>query len=195
MNITSLHEARTPEYWDRLYGVGYTPDPPSDFERQMLRAYTGAESGMRVLDVGCGKGQLSAHMADWGLTVTGIDFSLSAITAAREMHSGRELLDFRLHDVTAARYPVPDPCPVDIVVCRLAYEFIDGPRFEDRVRRWLRPGGILHITTTVSELMPPGVAHRGLPRARINELRSGWARMTWYSITQDSSFVGIVLKK
>ncbi|MGW3263323.1 class I SAM-dependent methyltransferase [Streptomyces sp. NPDC001056] len=192
---TAVHETRTPGYWDSLYDAGYAVDPPTADERQMLRVHTGAQSGMRALDIGCGRGQLSAHMADWGMSVTGVDFSLSAIKAARETHPQvGELLDFHLYDVTAARPLVPDPGPVDIVVCRLSFEFIDGPRFMTRVRRWLRPDGVLHITTTVAELMPQGVAHCGLSRARIAELRSGWAHMTLYPLTQDSSLVGVALR-
>ncbi|MFR9792926.1 methyltransferase domain-containing protein [Streptomyces sp. MB22_4] len=192
---TAVHETRTAGYWNGLYDAGYTVEPPTAEERQMLRVCTGARSGMRALDIGCGRGQLSAHMADWGMDVTGTDFSLSAITAAREMHPQvGELLDFHLYDVTADRPLVPNPGPVDIVVCRLSMEFVDSPRFMNRVRRWLTPNGVLHITTTVAEAMPQGVAHRGLSRARIAGLRSGWAHMTVYPIAQDGSLIGVVLR-
>ncbi|MGM9465394.1 class I SAM-dependent methyltransferase [Streptomyces murinus] len=191
--ITLLHETRTPEYWDSLYDAGYEIGPSTADEQQWLRALVGIEPGMRALDVGCGKGELSAHMADWGMRVTGLDFSLSAIAAARDAHSDRGgLLDFQLYDVTATRSLVPAPEPVDLVICRYSFEFVDSPRFMVHLSRWLKPGGVLHITSTIADRMPHGVAHRGIATARLAELCDVWKHVTVYRL--HDNLAGIALR-
>ncbi|WKE73689.1 class I SAM-dependent methyltransferase [Streptomyces sp. WP-1] len=188
-----LHETRTPEYWDSLYSASYRVAPSRAEERQMMRALTGAECGMRVLDVGCGTGELSARMADWGMRVTGLDFSLAAITSARDTHPDREgLLDFCLYDVTAARPLVPAPEPADLVTCRLSFEFVDSPRFMVHLGRWLKPGGVLYIATHIAEKVSRGVANRGISAARVAELGDTWKHMTVYRLPDN--LLGIVLR-
>ncbi|MQY40650.1 hypothetical protein SRB17_86830 [Streptomyces sp. RB17] len=73
--LNVVHERQTPEYWNRLYKAGYRVKEPEAFERQMFRNYTTVKSGMLAVDVGCGRGQMSAHMSKWGLMVLAYDFS------------------------------------------------------------------------------------------------------------------------
>jgi SAM-dependent methyltransferase len=53
---------------------------------------------LRIADVGCGTGRVSAHLARRGARVTGWDFSPKAIAAARAEHAGLSI-DFRVGNV------------------------------------------------------------------------------------------------
>ncbi len=65
------------------------------------------EPGMRVLDVGCGPGTITAGLADRvpGGHVTGIDTAAGVLEQARELAGGRDNLDFAPGDVYALDYP------------------------------------------------------------------------------------------
>ncbi|MEU6475321.1 class I SAM-dependent methyltransferase [Streptomyces sp. NPDC047017] len=194
-SVTFLKERYRPDYWDSLYRAGFQVEPPSEFERQMLRAYTGATSGMRAIDVGCGRGHLSAHLASWGLSVTGYDFSRVAIEEARTAHSDlADLLDFRVHDFDTGRPPADlEPGSVDIVVARLSLEFMDWVHLLARARHWLAPNGLVHISTHVTDLIPPACEHSGLREAQIESLRDDW-NVTTYGLDGYGGFVGLVLR-
>jgi 2-polyprenyl-3-methyl-5-hydroxy-6-metoxy-1,4-benzoquinol methylase len=144
--MSTLHldpDQRTPAYWDALYKAEHGAPDPSPFEWSMLRVYTSARPGMRVIDVGCGRGRLAAHMAAWGLTVTGYDFSRVAIEDAQTKHSPLwEELTFVRHDFDTDPIP-PDlrPNSVDVITCRHSLEFLDQTRFLTDAARWLVPGG------------------------------------------------------
>lgn len=53
--------------------------------------------GARVLDLACGRGRYSRHLADKGFEVTGIDLSVQSITFARQFE--RDNLSFFTHDM------------------------------------------------------------------------------------------------
>jgi 2-polyprenyl-3-methyl-5-hydroxy-6-metoxy-1,4-benzoquinol methylase len=162
----------------------------------MFRAYIDPVSGMRAIDAGCGRGHMTAHLAGWGLTVVGYDFSTVAVEDAKASHLGfGDLLSFRLHNFDAD--PIPPelvPGSVDVVMCRHSFEFLEQARFVNDVRRWLAPEGVLHITTHIAERMPPTAEHQGLSEKRIELLRKGWRSLTTYNLDERGSIVGIVLR-
>jgi SAM-dependent methyltransferase len=65
------------------------------------------EPHMRILDVGCGPGTITAGLADRvpGGHVTGVDAEAGVLEQARELASGRDNLDFAPGDVYALDYP------------------------------------------------------------------------------------------
>ena len=55
----------------------------------------------RALDLGCGLGLLSRHLAGCAEAVVGIDVAPSAIVSARKMHADQPNLQFEPHDLLA----------------------------------------------------------------------------------------------
>jgi ubiquinone/menaquinone biosynthesis C-methylase UbiE len=62
------------------------------------------QPGERILDVGCGTGQLTAEIARSGATVTGLDKSAEMLAEARKNYPG---LVFELGDAASFRFPEP----------------------------------------------------------------------------------------
>jgi ubiquinone/menaquinone biosynthesis C-methylase UbiE len=94
-------------YWDgpREYGYGgYRDDGRWNPVAKDIIAHFGLKPGMRVLDIGCGKGFLvKALLAECpDLEVFGLDISLYAL-----MHCPPEIVG-RLHLGTAEKLPFPD---------------------------------------------------------------------------------------
>jgi len=102
--------------------------------------------GADVLDAACGVGY-GAHMLSraGARTVTGIDAFAGAIIEAREQaHAGLEFILGDLLDL-----PFAD-ASFDLVVCFEAIEHIaEQDRLLDELKRVLRPGGVLAISTPV----------------------------------------------
>ena len=56
--------------------------------RDLVSGWLSPQLGERVLDLGCGTGELTAQMAESGAVVTGVDASGQMIAAARGQHPG-----------------------------------------------------------------------------------------------------------
>ena len=55
--------------------------------------------GASVLDIGCGRGEVAAWVAEQGFDVLGIDFSKPAIDTARAEYSAAANLEFKVMDI------------------------------------------------------------------------------------------------
>lgn len=93
------------------------------------------QSGERILDLGCGTGELTAEIADRGASVVGIDADGRMVEAAREAHG-----DLQFHHVDATDFSLAQDA--DAVFSNAALHWIDD---QDGVIRQvaaaLRPGG------------------------------------------------------
>ncbi|MGW3498149.1 class I SAM-dependent methyltransferase [Streptomyces sp. NPDC001020] len=189
----ALYETSTPEFWDAEHRHKRAFDEVTPFERQMFRAFVSPKCGWRAVD-GCGRGTLAAYMSVWGLDVTGFDLSPVAIADARRFHGGLEHLAFVEHDFNSATHPALQPGSVDLVACRLTLEFLDRELFLVDVRRWLKPEGVLHITTRVREKTPPSTRFRGLPEGVVDRLGDGFRAVNRYRLCHDGSVTCVVLR-
>jgi 2-polyprenyl-3-methyl-5-hydroxy-6-metoxy-1,4-benzoquinol methylase len=101
--------------------------------------------GGSVLDLGCGCGvPVSRSLSEAGYAVTGVDFSEVQIERARELVPRGTFL---VGDITQASFPERS---FDAAACLFA--LIHVPLEEQRallarIADWLRPGGVLLITT------------------------------------------------
>ncbi len=108
-----------------------------------LLAYFAGEARGKVIDVGCGPGQVARFLHDRGADVEGIDFSAAMIDEARRRHPG---IRFRVADL--GRLPYADGELAGIAafyaIVNLSPEELAGPLRE--FHRVLRPGGLAVVS-------------------------------------------------
>jgi 2-polyprenyl-3-methyl-5-hydroxy-6-metoxy-1,4-benzoquinol methylase len=99
----------------------------------------------RVLDLGCGAGQLSHHLATSGAAeVVGVDVSERMLALARAQFAHPRVTYSRVA-IEEVAFP---PARFDLVVSVLAFHYVDD--YAGLVRRiagWLTPGGVLVYST------------------------------------------------
>ena len=98
--------------------------------------------GSKVLDVGCGTGEMAATLAKRGYEVWGVDIAEPMVRYASHRHeSGR----FRVGDLEHIPF---DDDTFDAVVCLGVIEYLpDDARALSEIRRVLRPGGTAVVST------------------------------------------------
>lgn len=105
--------------------------------------------GDRVLDIGCGRGELVAHLHDQGFDATGIDYSEAAVACARKLYPKG---DYRL--VRSDEVPFP-PASFDKIFMLGTIEHLYEPEIAKtlaQIKRLLKPGGACVITTCTNAL-------------------------------------------
>ena len=91
----------------------------------------------RILDVGCGTGQLTAEIANSGAEVIGLDQSAEMIASAKENYPK---LQFEVADIAATEYD----CEFDAVFSNAALHWVrDQQGAIAAIARALKPGGRL----------------------------------------------------
>jgi len=93
-----------------------------------------AQPGERILDIGCGDGQLTERIAASGATIIGIDSSPAMVKAARAR-------GVKVDQGPAEKLPYPD-CIFEAVFSNAALHWVRGQdEMLSQVHRVLRPGG------------------------------------------------------
>jgi ubiquinone/menaquinone biosynthesis C-methylase UbiE len=98
----------------------------------------------RVLEVGCGTGQLTGQLARHGCDVTAIDIGPSMITAARRRLAGAPVA----FEVVSFEDFAEDDGSFDLLVSATAFHWVDPEVKFDKTARLLRPGGWLALLAT-----------------------------------------------
>ena len=100
---------------------GFTDGADPEYEEQILPLASEELAGMsRVLDIGCGEGQISRLLASDGATVVGADPTWNQLRVAKERGGGPRFLSAR-----ADALPFRDEC-FDAAVACLVFEHIDA---------------------------------------------------------------------
>jgi SAM-dependent methyltransferase len=114
-------------------------------ERPMFERY-GLAGPIKVLDVGCGTGEITQRLADLypDATLIGIDVVESHLVEARGRYQAYgDRLSFECGDAFALDYPDDS---FDLVVCRHMIQSVPDQQLVIReLLRVLKPGGVLHV--------------------------------------------------
>lgn len=145
-------------------------------ERTLLAEHVPAPAaGGTALDVGCGTGELAAHLTTIGYRVDAVDRDAGALDLARSEHADAAVRWLRL-DIER-----DDPAPLgnnryDAVVLRLTAALLhDRTRVLHALGRRLREGGTLLVITPLAAHTPAEKRHTALDEDEIAALTCGWA--------------------
>jgi 2-polyprenyl-3-methyl-5-hydroxy-6-metoxy-1,4-benzoquinol methylase len=126
--------------------------------------------GRRVLDLGCGAGQLALHLATAGAAeVIGVDLSERMLELARaeRAHPRVSYQRVAIEDVT---FP---PERFELVTSSLAFHYVaDYADLARRIGGWLAPGGVL-VYSTEHPIYTARLPHHGWVLDQQGE-RTGW---------------------
>jgi len=109
-------------------------------------------AGLRILDIGCGGGLLAEPMARLGATVTGIDVTAAAISAASQ-HAGEQglTIDYRCCTAEALASAAQT---FDVIYASEVIEHVaDRALFTKAIAAMLDPAGVV-IITTINRSLP-----------------------------------------
>jgi ubiquinone/menaquinone biosynthesis C-methylase UbiE len=115
-------------------------------QEQPLFARYGLHGALRILDLGCGTGEITRRLADLypQAQITGVDILAGNLELARRdstRHSER--IHYEVGDAFALRF---GDAHFDLVVCRhLSQAVPNFPLVLDEITRVLKPGGWLHL--------------------------------------------------
>ncbi|HEX9337000.1 MAG TPA: class I SAM-dependent methyltransferase [Pseudonocardiaceae bacterium] len=116
----------------------------SGFNHYLLEGIDGAD---RVLDIGCGNGQLTRLAAGRARHATGVDLSGPMLARARARATAEQVANVSFEQGDAQVYPWADGA-FDVALSRFAVMlFADPVAAFANVRRALRPGGRLAFVT------------------------------------------------
>lgn len=136
-----LARSRRANAWDRRSSVG--------LEKVTAAVLTAASvrPGSQVVDIGCGRGQLSLALAEQGARVLAIDPSKLMIDELERSAGQRALPGFECLATPIERLSMPAES-VDAIVTSYALHYlrdVDKGRLVAAAYHWLRPGGLLIV--------------------------------------------------
>jgi 2-polyprenyl-3-methyl-5-hydroxy-6-metoxy-1,4-benzoquinol methylase len=159
--------------------------------RKIVRLLHAAADVERVLEPGCGNGNLAARLAAQGFVMAGFDSSRSGIAQARQAFPSIRFEIASVYDDLRAVFGET----FDACVCVEVIEHLYDPRtFLGRILEVLRPGGWLVVTTPYHGYVKNlALALTGKMDAHFTALWDGghikfWSRPTLTRLVEESGF-------
>lgn len=149
----------------------------------------GIDPGARVLDVGCGNGDLSRYVAGLagpGGEVVAIDRSEPALAVARTTDAGSDAahIQYRAVDLSG---DLPDLGRFDAIVGRRVLMYLpDASKTLERLVAMAKPDAILAFQEHARAGLPAGIGHLALHRQLYN-----W---NWSTVAAEGGDVGLALR-
>jgi ubiquinone/menaquinone biosynthesis C-methylase UbiE len=130
------------ETFDLAFGHGIPRGAEFNAWQQAIRDHLG-DQPLRVLELACGTGEVTALIHDLGHDVTALDFSEAMLAIAGAKHAGKQHLRFVLADAENSMEP---DSRYDAIICRhLVWTLTDPAKAFEEWRRLLKPDGILLV--------------------------------------------------
>jgi SAM-dependent methyltransferase len=136
------------DWWQREFTDGADPE----YEEQILPLVDRHMAGTtRVLDVGCGEGQVARRMTALGASVTGVDPTVAQITVARERGGGPVYAR-----ADAGALPFADAAFDGVIMCLVLEHIVEMEPVVADMARVLRAGGRFVLMLNHPLLQAPG---------------------------------------
>ncbi|MFI6493751.1 methyltransferase domain-containing protein [Streptomyces sp. NPDC050564] len=163
----------TQDEWDHGYADGRRYRQLSDSERALLATHVPAPAGGRALDVGCGLGELAAHLAGLGYAVDAVDWSETALAEAGTRHE--EAARWLHLDVEGDNWtPLADG--YDLITLRFVAPFLTSrDRTLHRLGHRLRPEGTLVVITPLAADIPAERRGIALDEDELAAMQNRWS--------------------
>jgi SAM-dependent methyltransferase len=187
-----MHRDRRPNEQD--FDAAYEGTPPWEIGRPQPALAELVDAGLvagRVLDIGCGTGELTLLAAARGLDAVGVDSSPRAIGIARGKASERGIATVRFEVGDALDLAFPDDAFDTVLDSGVFHVFDDAARarYVDSLHRVLAAGGRYHMLV-FSDAQPGDWGPRRVRRDEIDAaFANGWRIETVEPATLETTFV------
>jgi 2-polyprenyl-3-methyl-5-hydroxy-6-metoxy-1,4-benzoquinol methylase len=142
--------ARTYDAWhahrSSQEGVRQNGQPKLATWHQMVIPRLGDIGGLRVAEIGCGRGDFSIYLARLGAEVTALDFSAQAIAVAKQRAAQHDV-DINWHVGDAMAVPFDEDAFDLVVTCECLEHVLEPQRMARELYRICKPGGRVLLTT------------------------------------------------